>query len=190
MGEESQRPSRRPADEKEETCLDESETEWLQHYRRSHRETPASGRRRSPRRRREEHAEPDDGFEWDGVSGEGEKELGEVVDFTQATEEDEEAASGTRQWLIDNKKRAPRTSGPVAHGRPGSEEDDEPGPDFVSQRRGQRENVGVLGPASLPNARAPLSCKSARKKRVPRERACVKTGSGPAACSLGSRTWE
>ena len=56
-----------------ETCLDESETEWLQHYRRSHRETPASGRRRSPRRRREEHAEPDDGFEWDGVSGEGEK---------------------------------------------------------------------------------------------------------------------
>ena len=49
-----------------------------------------------------------DDIKYEDLAGDGEEELGEVIDFTLDNSDEEDASVGTRQWLIENARSVRR----------------------------------------------------------------------------------
>ena len=104
------------------------------------------------------------GTTWAGTGWGGEEELGEVVDLTQLTRENDEAIPGTRQWLIEN----------VPQGKPVPWPTDvqevkkmlNPDTYLSPTRESGRKSAGATGRASSPNARMLQKRKSAKQNEL------------------------
>ena len=71
----------------------------------------------------------EDGIDSDDEDCDSEEELGEVIDLTQNSVKEKEAAPGTR--VIFDRQRTPTPAGAVAHRRAAGDEDAEPIPHIV-----------------------------------------------------------